>query len=122
MLDAPPNRLPQCVPVAAPRPRHHAKPPDLCAMVRFGAADDLTQRLVMPALFDLARTKTLSGVGGDDVVMLGRGGLSIATGNAGPRVPAQSNLVADSHDDEGFAKAIERSILHRASPAPSETS
>jgi hydroxymethylpyrimidine pyrophosphatase-like HAD family hydrolase len=36
-------------------------------------------------------------------------------GNASVEVQAQANLVTDSYADEGFAKAIERFILPRAS-------
>ena len=32
-------------------------------------------------------------------------------GNASAEVQAQADLVTDSYDDEGFAKAIERFIL-----------
>ena len=42
------------MPAAAP-----AKPADPCAMVIFGATGDLTKRLVMPALYNLARTNVL---------------------------------------------------------------
>jgi Cof subfamily protein (haloacid dehalogenase superfamily) len=58
----------------------------------------------------------------NDVLMFRKSGLSIAMGNASPEVQAQADLVTDSYDDEGFAKAIERSILHGASPAPPEAS
>ena len=58
----------------------------------------------------------------NDVLMFRNSGLSIAMGNASPEVQAQADLVTDSYDDEGFAKAIERSILHGASPAPPEAS
>jgi glucose-6-phosphate 1-dehydrogenase len=40
-------------------PRRQAKPADPCAMVIFGATGDLTKRLVMPALYNLSRTKVL---------------------------------------------------------------
>jgi glucose-6-phosphate 1-dehydrogenase len=59
MLDAPTNRMPQASQVIACPPRRRAKPADPCAMVIFGATGDLTKRLVMPALYDLARTKAL---------------------------------------------------------------
>jgi glucose-6-phosphate 1-dehydrogenase len=36
-----------------------ASPADPCAMVIFGATGDLTKRLVIPALYNLARTKVL---------------------------------------------------------------
>jgi glucose-6-phosphate 1-dehydrogenase len=44
--------------VACP-PRRPAKPADPCAMVIFGATGDLTKRLVVPALYNLLRTKVL---------------------------------------------------------------
>ena len=56
----------------------------------------------------------------NDVLMFRKGGLSIAMGNASPEVQAQADLVTDSYDDEGFAKAIERFILHRAALSPAE--
>mgnify|MGYP001791628811 CR=1 FL=1 len=60
MLDAPSKRTaPQTAQVIASPPRRQAKPADPCAMVIFGATGDLTKRLVMPALYNLARTKVL---------------------------------------------------------------
>ena len=60
MLDAPAkDRTPQTAQVIACPPRRQAKPADPCAMVIFGATGDLTKRLVMPALYNLARTKVL---------------------------------------------------------------
>ena len=53
----------------------------------------------------------------NDVLMFRKGGLSIAMGNASPEVQAQADLVTDSYDDEGFAKAMERFILHRTGAA-----
>jgi Cof subfamily protein (haloacid dehalogenase superfamily) len=53
----------------------------------------------------------------NDVLMFHHSGLSIAMGNASPEVQAQADLVTDSYDDEGFAKAMERFILHRAGAA-----
>jgi Cof subfamily protein (haloacid dehalogenase superfamily) len=47
----------------------------------------------------------------NDVLMFRKSGLSIAMGNASPEVQAQANLVTDSYNNEGFAKAIERFIL-----------
>jgi hydroxymethylpyrimidine pyrophosphatase-like HAD family hydrolase len=38
-------------------------------------------------------------------------------GNASPQVQAQADLVTESYSDEGFAKAMERFILHRTSAA-----
>lgn len=53
----------------------------------------------------------------NDVLMFRKSGLSIAMGNASAEVQAQADLVTDSYDDEGFAKAIERFILQRAGSA-----
>jgi len=47
----------------------------------------------------------------NDVLMFKRSGLSIAMGNASDAVKAEANVVADSYNDEGFAKAIERFVL-----------
>ena len=44
--------------VASP-PRRQASPADPCAMVLFGATGDLAKRLVIPALYNLLRTKVL---------------------------------------------------------------
>jgi len=49
----------------------------------------------------------------NDVLMFRNSGLGIAMGNASPDVQAQANMVTDSYADEGFAKAIERFVLHR---------
>jgi glucose-6-phosphate 1-dehydrogenase len=56
--------MPDSLPIRSPEhaarlPRHKAKPADPCTMVIFGASGDLTKRLVMPALYNLARTKML---------------------------------------------------------------
>jgi Cof subfamily protein (haloacid dehalogenase superfamily) len=53
----------------------------------------------------------------NDVLMFRKGGLSIAMGNASLQVQAQADRVTDSYDDEGFAKAMERFILHRTGAA-----
>jgi Cof subfamily protein (haloacid dehalogenase superfamily) len=58
----------------------------------------------------------------NDVLMFRKSGLSIAMGNASPEVQAQADLVTDSYDDEGFAKAIERFILRRSAAASTGTS
>ena len=44
--------------IQCPEPRQ-PKPADPCAMVIFGASGDLTKRLVIPALYNLSRTKVL---------------------------------------------------------------
>jgi glucose-6-phosphate 1-dehydrogenase len=59
MLDKPLIRTPQPTQAIAGVPRRQAKPADPCAMVIFGATGDLTKRLVMPALYNLSRTKML---------------------------------------------------------------
>ena len=59
MLDKVPIRTPQTAQVIACPPRREAKPADPCAMVIFGATGDLTKRLVVPALYNLLRTKVL---------------------------------------------------------------
>jgi len=48
----------------------------------------------------------------NDVLMFKPSGLSIAMGNASEEVQRQANVVTDSYDDEGFAKAVERFLLH----------
>jgi glucose-6-phosphate 1-dehydrogenase len=45
--------------VAQSSPQRGARPADPCAMVIFGAHGDLTKRLVVPALYNLSRTKVL---------------------------------------------------------------
>jgi Cof subfamily protein (haloacid dehalogenase superfamily) len=54
----------------------------------------------------------------NDVLMFKKSGLSIAMGNATEEVQSQATYVTDSHEDEGFAKAIEGFILPRAVAAP----
>jgi Cof subfamily protein (haloacid dehalogenase superfamily) len=53
----------------------------------------------------------------NDVLMFRKSGLSVAMGNATADVQAQADLVTDSYEDEGFAKAIERFILPRTGSA-----
>jgi glucose-6-phosphate 1-dehydrogenase len=60
MPDTQPIRTPQTAQVIQSPPRRQPSPADPCAMVIFGASGDLTKRLVMPALYNLARTKVLS--------------------------------------------------------------
>jgi len=50
----------------------------------------------------------------NDVAMFGRSGLSIAMGNASSDVKAKALLETKSHDENGFAYAIENFILPRA--------
>jgi len=54
-----PIQKPQSVQIIASPPRRQAKPADPCAMVIFGAGGDLTKRLLVPALYNLIRTKAL---------------------------------------------------------------
>jgi Cof subfamily protein (haloacid dehalogenase superfamily) len=54
----------------------------------------------------------------NDVLMFRRSGLSIAMGNASEEVQRQADYVTDSHEDEGFAKAVERFVLPRVAAAP----
>ncbi len=58
MLDARPVLTARKAQVAA-APRHRLAPAGPCALVIFGAAGDLTKRLVVPALYNLAHTKIL---------------------------------------------------------------
>ena len=58
-MDDRPTRIPDTTQLVACPPRRKAKPADPCAMVLFGATGDLTKRLVMPALYNLLRTKVL---------------------------------------------------------------
>jgi hydroxymethylpyrimidine pyrophosphatase-like HAD family hydrolase len=55
------------------------------------------------------------GDGQNDVTMFALGGLSIAMGNASGAVKAKANLVTESNEDEGFAKAIEEFVLPHVS-------
>jgi Cof subfamily protein (haloacid dehalogenase superfamily) len=47
----------------------------------------------------------------NDVLMFRKSGVSIAMGNASPEVQKQARFVTASHNDEGFAKAVERYVL-----------
>src|SRR6202035_5155706 len=58
-MDDRPNRIPDTTQLVACPPRRQAKPADPCAMVIFGATGDLTKRLIVPALYNLLRTKVL---------------------------------------------------------------
>ena len=56
----------------------------------------------------------------NDVLMFRKSGLSIAMGNASAEVQNQADVVTASYAEEGFAKAMERFILHRPSAKLSE--
>ena len=58
-MDDRPVRMPRTAEVVQSPPRRQAKPADPCAMVIFGATGDLTERLVIPALYNLSRTNVL---------------------------------------------------------------
>jgi Cof subfamily protein (haloacid dehalogenase superfamily) len=49
----------------------------------------------------------------NDVLMFKKSGFSIAMGNASAAVQREADVVTASHNDEGFAKAIERYLLDR---------
>ena len=59
MPDTQPIRVPSSTQRVEAPPRRRPKPADPCAMVIFGAGGDLTKRLVVPALYNLARTDVL---------------------------------------------------------------
>jgi glucose-6-phosphate 1-dehydrogenase len=54
-----PDQKPAAAQVLTAPPRRAAKPPGPCAMVIFGAGGDLTKRLLVPALYNLATTGLL---------------------------------------------------------------
>jgi glucose-6-phosphate 1-dehydrogenase len=58
-MDDRPVRMSRTAQAIQSPPRRQAKPADPCAMVVFGATGDLTKRLVIPALYNLSRTKVL---------------------------------------------------------------
>lgn len=51
----------------------------------------------------------------NDVSMFTHSGLSIAMGNAAPDVQASATYVTTDHDDEGFARAMQRYVLRDVS-------
>ncbi len=53
----------------------------------------------------------------NDVMMFEKSGLSIAMGNASPQVQAQANFVTLSNEEDGFAHAMEKFVLPRATSA-----
>jgi Cof subfamily protein (haloacid dehalogenase superfamily) len=53
----------------------------------------------------------------NDVLMFVRSGLSIAMGNASPDVQRQATCITASHEEEGFARAVEEVILPRTGAA-----
>jgi glucose-6-phosphate 1-dehydrogenase len=59
MPDSRPIQSPMTARALASQPTYQASPADPCAMVIFGAGGDMTRRLMMPALYNLSRTKVL---------------------------------------------------------------
>ncbi len=55
----------------------------------------------------------------NDVLMFRQSGLSIAMGNASPEVKNAADVVTDSYNEDGFAKAMERLMLNH--PPAEET-
>ena len=74
MPDDVPNARPRAAHVIDAPPRRQPDPADPCALVIFGASGDLTRRLLIPALYNLSRTKLLP----DKFALIGVG-LSPAT-------------------------------------------
>jgi glucose-6-phosphate 1-dehydrogenase len=59
MLDKSPTRMLKSAQLIECPARRQPRPADPCTIVIFGASGDLTKRLVVPALYNLARTKVL---------------------------------------------------------------
>lgn len=87
---------------------------------------DITHPLANKGAAVLALSKLLAvptaeiaviGDADNDISMFERSGLSIAMGNAAPNVQRAAALVTTSHQEEGFATAIERFILAGERPA-----
>ena len=55
----------------------------------------------------------------NDILMFHEGGLAIVMGNGGSEVQEAADVVTDSCEEEGFAKAVERFILGRLRVAQS---
>lgn len=53
----------------------------------------------------------------NDILMFRNSGFAIAMGNSAPEVQAAADVVTDSYEDEGFAKAIERFVLESCAGA-----
>ncbi len=78
-------------------------------------ADRLSQLLAVPR-------KEIATIGDmpNDVPMFKRSGLNIAMGNASIEVQKQTDYVTTSYEEEGFANALEQSILERRAADPSQ--
>ena len=68
--------------------------------------EDLARRLGITT----AQITTI-GDGDNDTLMFAKAGFSIAMGNADPDVKAKADVVTDSNQDDGFAKAVQRFLL-----------
>jgi hypothetical protein len=55
----------------------------------------------------------------NDVLMFRNSGFSIAMGNSSDEVKTQANAVTDSNENDGFAKAVRKFVLARASTGTS---
>ncbi|MEO6870620.1 MAG: Cof-type HAD-IIB family hydrolase [Chthoniobacterales bacterium] len=77
-----------------------------------GVVDFLSRSLGIPA-------EGIATIGDmpNDVLMFEKSGLSIAMGNASPQVQAQANFVTLSNEEDGFAHAMEKFVLPRATSA-----
>ena len=71
--------------------------------------DELSKRLKIPR----ERIATIGDMP-NDVTMFKRSGISIAMGNADDVVKSSARFTTDSNEDEGFAKAIRKFVLHGA--------
>jgi 3-deoxy-D-manno-octulosonate 8-phosphate phosphatase KdsC-like HAD superfamily phosphatase len=54
----------------------------------------------------------------NDVLMFAHSGLSIAMGNAGREVQRAAHRATAANSEEGFARAVERFILHEPAETP----
>jgi Cof subfamily protein (haloacid dehalogenase superfamily) len=59
---------------------------------------------------DLRRTAVIGDMI-NDVAMFAQAGFSIAMGNASPEVKARATAVAETNENDGFAKAVDRFVL-----------
>lgn len=60
---------------------------------------------------DLRRTAVIGDMF-NDVAMFAHAGFSIAMGNATAEVKAQADVVTDTNENDGFAKAVDQFVLH----------
>ena len=72
--------------------------------------ETLSKRLGIPT----AQIATIGDMPNDQL-MFRKGGFSIAMGNSSDEVKQSASATTASYNDEGFAKAVEHYLLHRAS-------